>query len=90
MLWQPGLDPRAVAGLASRRTYPLQVLLLSDLQHGGQSGRQASGGSVRVRCSSSPFAQFQSDRSVVGAARTLAKNEENIAGLLGGGGVRAR
>jgi ATP-dependent RNA helicase HelY len=23
VLWQPGLDPRAVAGLASRRTYPL-------------------------------------------------------------------
>ena len=22
--WQPGLDPRAVAGLASRRTYPLR------------------------------------------------------------------
>ena len=38
VLWQPGLDPRAVAGLASRRTYPLQVLLRSDLQHGSQSG----------------------------------------------------
>ncbi|MET0693114.1 MAG: DEAD/DEAH box helicase, partial [Propionibacteriaceae bacterium] len=24
VLWQPGLDPRAVAGLASRRTYPLK------------------------------------------------------------------
>ena len=24
VLWQPGLDPRAVAGLASRRTYPLR------------------------------------------------------------------
>ena len=22
--WQPGMDPRAVAGLASRRTYPLR------------------------------------------------------------------
>ncbi len=38
--WQPGLDPRAVAGLASRRTYPLRSSFAPDLQHGGEPGRQ--------------------------------------------------
>ena len=45
VVWQPGLDPRAVAGLASRRTYPLRSLVRADLQHGGQPGRQRRPGS---------------------------------------------
>ena len=36
---QPGLDPRAVAGLASTRTYPLRSSLPPVVQHGGQPGR---------------------------------------------------
>ncbi len=81
VLWQPGLDPRAVAGLASRRTYPLHssfaptynmaVNLVSSV------GRQRA----RTLLEQS-FAQFQSDRSVVGVARTLAKNTEAITGYL--------
>ncbi|WP_375426187.1 DEAD/DEAH box helicase [uncultured Friedmanniella sp.] len=81
VLWQPGLDPRAVAGLASRRTYPLNssfaptynmaVNLVSSV------GRQRA----RTLLEQS-FAQFQSDRSVVGVARTLAKNTDAIAGYL--------
>ena len=39
VLWQPGVDPVAVAGLASTRTYPLRSSLPPDVQHGGQPGR---------------------------------------------------
>ena len=52
VLWQQGLDPKAVAGLASTRTYPLQVELPPVVQHGGQPGRTSSGASVPASCSS--------------------------------------
>ena len=77
VLWQPGLDPRAVAGLASRRTYPLQSSFAPTYNMAvnlvGSVGRERA----RTLLEQS-FAQFQSDRSVVGAARTLARNEESI------------
>ena len=37
--WQDGLDPQAVASLASRRTYPLNSSFTPDLQHGRQPHR---------------------------------------------------
>ena len=78
VLWQPGLDPRAVAGLASRRTYPLRSSFSPT--YNMAVNLVASVGRERARTLlEQSFAQFQSDRSVVGAARTLAKNEENIA-----------
>ena len=78
VLWQPGLDPRAVAGLASRRTYPLKSSFSPT--YNMAVNLVASVGRERARTLlEQSFAQFQSDRSVVGAARTLAKNEENIA-----------
>jgi ATP-dependent RNA helicase HelY len=77
VLWQPGLDPRAVAGLASRRTYPLRSSFSPTYNMAvnlvGTVGRERA----RTLLEQS-FAQFQSDRSVVGAARTLARNEEAI------------
>ena len=39
VLWQPGIDPRAVAGLASTRTYPLRSSFRPVVQHGGQPRR---------------------------------------------------
>ena len=54
VLWQPGLDPRAVAGLASRRTYPAPVLVRADVQHGGESGRPGRARNGRGPCWSSP------------------------------------
>ncbi len=39
VLWQHGLDPEAVAGLASTRTYPLRSSFRPVLQHGGQPRR---------------------------------------------------
>ena len=77
VLWQPGLDPRAVAGLASRRTYPLRSSFAPT--YNMAVNLVASVGRERARTLlEQSFAQFQSDRSVVGVARTLAKNEEDI------------
>ena len=78
VLWQPGLDPRAVAGLASRRTYPLKSSFAPTYNMAvnlvGAVGR------TRARALlEQSFAQFQSDRSVVGLARTLARNAEAVA-----------
>ncbi len=79
VLWQPGLDPRAVAGLASRRTYPLRSSFAPT--YNMAVNLVASVGRERARTLlEQSFAQFQSDRSVVGAARTLARNEEAIEG----------
>ena len=79
VLWQPGLDPRAVAGLASRRTYPLRSSFAPTYNMAvnlvGSVGRDRA----RTLLEQS-FAQFQSDRSVVGVARTLARNTEAIDG----------
>jgi ATP-dependent RNA helicase HelY len=77
VLWQPGLDPRAVAGLASRRTYPLKSSFSPT--YNMAVNLVASVGRERARTLlEQSFAQFQSDRSVVGLARNLERNEETI------------
>ena len=79
VLWQPGLDPKAVAGLASTRTYPLKSSfrpsynMAVNLVH--QFGRERA----RELLESS-FAQFQADKAVVGLARQLRKSEDALAG----------
>ncbi|MGI8459284.1 MAG: DEAD/DEAH box helicase, partial [Propionibacteriaceae bacterium] len=79
VLWQPGLDPRAVAGLASRRTYPLNSSFAPTYNMAvnlvGHVGRDRA----RTLLEQS-FAQFQTDRSVVGHARTLARHTDAITG----------
>ncbi len=77
VLWQPGLDPRAVAGLASRRTYPLKSSFSPTYNMAVNLVATVGRDRARTLLEQS-FAQFQSDRSVVGAARTLARNEEAI------------
>ncbi|AEA25475.1 DEAD/DEAH box helicase domain protein [Pseudonocardia dioxanivorans CB1190] len=79
VVWQPGVDPERVGGLASTRTYPLRssfrpgynmaVNLLARL--GAQRSRELLEMS---------FGQFQADRSVVGMARRIERNEETLAG----------
>ena len=77
VLWQPGLDPRAVAGLASRRTYPLKSSFAPT--YNMAVNLVGSVGRARARALlEQSFAQFQSDRSVVGLARTLARNAETV------------
>ncbi|HEX6932851.1 MAG TPA: DEAD/DEAH box helicase [Streptosporangiaceae bacterium] len=80
VLWQRGVDPVAVAGLAGTRTYPLNssfqpsynmaVNLLAQVGH-----ERAS------RLLESSFAQFQADRAVVGVARQARRIRESMDGL---------
>ena len=79
VLWQPGMNPREVAGLASTRTYPLRSSfrpsynMAVNLVH--EFGRERS----RELLEQS-FAQFQADKAVVGLARQLTKSEDALDG----------
>ncbi|WP_316668839.1 DEAD/DEAH box helicase [uncultured Propionibacterium sp.] len=68
VLWQPGMDPRAVAGLASRRTYPLRSSFAPNYNMAVNLVRGF--GRVRARALlEQSFAQFQTDRRVVELSR---------------------
>ncbi len=79
VLWQPGLNPRELAGLASTRTYPLRSSfapsynMAVNLVH--QFGRERARELLELS-----FAQFQADKAVVGLARQLRKAEEALDG----------
>ncbi|HEY0890535.1 MAG TPA: DEAD/DEAH box helicase [Nocardioides sp.] len=79
VLWQPGMSPKDLAGLASTRTYPLRSSfrpsynMAVNLVH--QFGRERS----RELLEQS-FAQFQADKAVVGLARQVRKAEEALEG----------
>ncbi len=79
VLWQPGMEPREVAGLASTRTYPLRSSFRPSYNMAvnlvDQYGRETS----RELLEQS-FAQFQADKAVVGLARQLRKAEEALQG----------
>jgi ATP-dependent RNA helicase HelY len=68
VLWQPGVDPVAVAGLAGTRTYPLSSSFQPSYNMAvnlvGQFGRERAAALLE-----SSFAQFQADRAVAGTAR---------------------
>jgi ATP-dependent RNA helicase HelY len=80
VLWQPGMDPGAVAGLASTRTYPLN----SSFRPSYNMAVNLTGWAGRARASAlleSSFAQFQADRGVVGLTRQIRKNRQALADL---------
>ena len=80
VLWQPGMDPGAVAGLASTRTYPLN----SSFRPSYNMAVNLTGWAGRPRASAlleSSFAQFQADRGVVGLTRQVRKNRQAMAEL---------
>jgi ATP-dependent RNA helicase HelY len=80
VLWQPGTDPAAVAGLASRRTYPLNSSFRPT--YNMSINLLAQFGRPRAReILESSFAQFQADRSVVGLAKQVRNREESLAGF---------
>ena len=80
VLWQPGTDPAAVAGLASRRTYPLNSSFRPT--YNMSINLVAQFGRARAReILESSFAQFQADRSVVGLAKQVRSREESLAGF---------
>jgi superfamily II DNA/RNA helicase len=75
VLWQPGMDPGAVAGLASTRTYPLN----SSFRPSYNMAVNLTGWAGRARAATlleSSFAQFQADRGVVGLTRQVRKNRQ--------------
>jgi ATP-dependent RNA helicase HelY len=79
VLYNRGLDPLAVGGLASTRTYPLRSSFRPTYNMAvnlvGQVGRETSRDILETS-----FAQFQADRAVVGMALTVRRNEEALAG----------
>jgi ATP-dependent RNA helicase HelY len=80
VLWQPGMDPGAVAGLASTRTYPLN----SSFRPSYNMAVNLTGWAGRAKASAlleSSFAQFQADRGVLGLTRQVRKNFSVMAEL---------
>ncbi|HZR50441.1 MAG TPA: DEAD/DEAH box helicase [Streptosporangiaceae bacterium] len=80
VLWQPGMDPSAVAGLAGTRTYPLN----SSFRPSYNMAVNLTGWAGRARASAlleSSFAQFQADRGVVGLTRQVRKNRQAMKDL---------
>lgn len=79
VLWQPGLEPKSVAGLASTRTYPLKSSFAPSYNMATNLVHQFGRDRARELLESS-FAQFQADKAVVGLARQLRKSDDALAG----------
>jgi ATP-dependent RNA helicase HelY len=79
VLWQPGLDPRLVGGLASTRTYPLNSSFQPSYNMAVNLVGQVGHDHARELLEQS-FAQFQADRAVVGLARQIHKADEALEG----------
>jgi ATP-dependent RNA helicase HelY len=79
VLWNRQLDPLAVAGLASTRTYPLRSSFRPTYNMAVNLVAQFGRERARELLETS-FAQFQADRAVVGFVRTIRRNDEALAG----------
>ncbi|MCW2642109.1 MAG: putative helicase, partial [Dactylosporangium sp.] len=78
VIWTPEVDPRHVAGLASTRTYPLRSSFRPSYNMAVNLVSSVGAAAARELLESS-FAQFQADKSVVGIARQVQRNEEIMA-----------
>jgi ATP-dependent RNA helicase HelY len=80
VLWQPGMNPAAVAGLAGTRTYPLNSSFRPSYNMAvnlvGQAGLDRATAMLE-----SSFAQFQADRAVVGIARQAQRSRQALADI---------
>jgi ATP-dependent RNA helicase HelY len=78
VLWQPGMNPTAVAGLAGTRTYPLNSSFRPSYNMAvnlvGQAGLERAAAMLE-----SSFAQFQADRAVLGIARQARRSRQALA-----------
>src|SRR3954453_5713905 len=79
VVWFPGVDPLAVAGLASTRTYPLRSSFRPSYNMAVNLVAMVGREQARVLLESS-FAQFQADRAVVGLARQVRRNLDALEG----------
>jgi len=82
VVWQPGVDPVMVAGLASTRTYPLRSSFRPGYNMAvnlvGRLGTEAARDLLEQS-----LGQFQADRSVVGLAKRIERNVEALGGYEG-------
>ncbi|MEE1800104.1 MULTISPECIES: DEAD/DEAH box helicase [unclassified Streptomyces] len=83
VLWQRGMDPGALAGLAGTRTYPLRSSFRPSYNMAVNLVQQFGRHRSRELLETS-FAQFQADRSVVGISRQVQRNEEGLEGYRAG------
>ncbi|MFJ8886186.1 DEAD/DEAH box helicase [Streptomyces sp. NPDC102402] len=83
VLWQRGMDPGALAGLAGTRTYPLRSSFRPSYNMAVNLVQQFGRHRSRELLETS-FAQFQADRSVVGISRQVQRNEEGLEGYKEG------
>ncbi|MBP2472689.1 ATP-dependent RNA helicase HelY [Crossiella equi] len=79
VVWQPGVDPRQVGGLASTRTYPLRSSFKPGYNMAVNLVQRVGAAAARELLEQS-FAQFQADRSVVGLAKRIERNREALGG----------
>ncbi|MEY3561354.1 MAG: hypothetical protein RL068_506, partial [Actinomycetota bacterium] len=79
ILWGAQLDPNLVAGLASKRTYPLNSSFRPTYNM-AVNLTDAFGANRASKVLEKSFAQFQADRSVVGLARTISEKQESLEG----------
>jgi ATP-dependent RNA helicase HelY len=80
VLWGPEVDPEQVAGLASTRTYPLRSSFRPSYNMSINLVSQVGRGPARQLLESS-FAQFQTDRSVIGITRQITRNQQALEDL---------
>ncbi len=77
VLWQPGLEPAALAGLAGTRTYPLNSSFRPSYNMAvnlvGQAGLERAAAILE-----SSFAQFQADRAVADVARSARRGRREL------------
>lgn len=81
--WHQGLDPQALAGLASTRTYPLRSSFRPSYNMSVNLIDRYGTHTARELLETS-FAQFQADRGVVGLATQVRRNEEALDGYREG------
>ncbi|RMI32313.1 DEAD/DEAH box helicase [Nocardia stercoris] len=77
VLWGPGVDTSAVAGLASTRTFPLRSSFRPGYNMSINLIDRMGAAESRALLERS-FAQFQADRSVVGLVRGIERNEGQL------------
>ncbi|MFM2019877.1 MAG: hypothetical protein RL718_458, partial [Actinomycetota bacterium] len=81
ILWGNQLDPNLVAGLASKRTYPMNSSF-KPTYNMAVNLISAFGASRASKVLERSFAQFQADRSVVGLARVIHEKQESLEGYV--------
>ncbi|PKW25345.1 DEAD/DEAH box helicase [Phycicoccus duodecadis] len=77
--WARGVDPMAVGGLATTRTYPLRSSFRPTYNMAVNLVAQVGRETAREVLETS-FAQFQADRAVVGIATQIRRSEEGLDG----------